>query len=126
MEDAHAVCAFLGCGMDTVVTLSGSVCIQSYEYKPNCMVVVDWNDEGPHYAKVKVILVFENKVNFVLHPWHTMHYNRHLHAYSVAESQSECVIKQPQELKVCRPFHVTKCHGKDDQSWYIVAPFNII
>ena len=128
LDEAVDVCASLGCNMEDVVTLSGSVCIQTYEYKPNCMVLVDWDDDGPQYAKVNHIMEIHNSIYFVLHMWQTRYYNRHLHAYAVLESKElKCIIiKRPQDLRASRPFHVTKCHNKDDLSWYIITPFNIV
>ena len=126
IDEADAICAFLDCEEDHTVTLSGSICVQSYDFKPNYMVLNEWHDDGPHFAQVMHIMVNENKVYFVLRPWETSYYNRHRHAYAVEDSDGGVLFKQPEELLVCRPFHVTKCYEKEDNSWYIVTTFNLV
>jgi hypothetical protein len=125
LDEVNDVCSFLGCGKDAQVILSGSVSIQTYTYKPNCMILVDWTAKEPQFSQVKHIIIVESSIYFVLRSWHTKYYNRHRHSYAVEESES-VFIKQPKELLVCRPFHATKCSGKDDSSWYIITPFNLV
>ena len=126
MEDAEDICAALNCPADSILIMAESVNIHSYVFKPECMVLTDWSEEGPHFAKLEHIIVLANKMYFVLRPWQTTHYVRHIHAHAVRSVDGPICIKEPQDLLICRPFHVTKCFGGNDQCWYIVAPFNLI
>ena len=107
LDEVNEVCSFLGCGKDAEVILSGSVSIQTYTFKPNCMILVDWNDEGPQFSQVKHIMIIESNIYFVLRSWQTKYYNRHRHTYALEESAESISIKEPQEFLLCKPLHVT-------------------
>ncbi|XP_071786527.1 uncharacterized protein [Asterias amurensis] len=125
LEGAQEMCLTLGCTQDDTVTMSESIRIQSYEFKPNCMIISDWDDKGPQFAQVKHIVINDRDVYFVACLWETSFYNRQKHAYAVTECKTHIII-QPQDLFLCRPLHVTKCYSKTDLCWYIVAPVNIV
>ena len=126
LDEAEEVCSVLGCTLDDTVTMSGSVCIQSYEFKPNCMVISEWDDEGPQFAQLKHIMIVGSNLYFLANLWEISFYNRHRHAYAVTESNGHIIIKQPQDLFLSRPLHITKCHSKTDLFWYIMTPINIV
>lgn len=126
MEDAGDICAALNCPADSILIMAESVNIHSYVFKPECMVLTDWSEDGPHFSKLEHIILLASKMYFVLRPWLTTHHVRHMHAHAVQSVDGPIHVKEPHDLLICRPFHVTKCFGGLDLCWYIVAPFNLI
>lgn len=58
------------------------------------MVLTEWTDDGPRYAEVKHILVWERKVYMIMKHWTATHFNRHRHAYVVEQSGDLLEYKQ--------------------------------
>ena len=125
IDEAHDLSSMLKCGLDDTVIVVGSVRIQMYGFKPKCMLLSNWEENGPQFAQLKRIVLVQDVLYFIAHLWETIFYDRHKHAYAVQESK-QVLIKQPQNLCLCRPLHITKTYSKTDQFWYIIVPFNIV
>ena len=117
---------FFGCEANTVIILAESLEIQSYVFKPNSLVLNNWDENGPQFSRLANIIILENEAYFLVQPWETMYFNRHYHAYAVAECNEPTQIIRPSDLFTCRPFHATKCHNRQDQKWYVTTAFNIL
>ena len=89
------------------------------------MLLSNWDENGPHFAQLKRIVLVEDNLYFIANLWETILYDRHKHAYAVQESK-QVLVKQPQNLCLCRPLHVTKTYSMTDHFWYIIVPFNIL
>ncbi|XP_066594928.1 uncharacterized protein [Prorops nasuta] len=69
--------------------------IYGTKYQPDMALIVDTNDILLTFAKIKYVLVTEDReIYFIVLNMSTISFNNHLHAYEVVESTSWEVIKQ--------------------------------
>ena len=126
IDDSGRLSSELQCSLNESVLVASSVRIQMYDFKPQCMLLLDWHDEnGPQFAYLKHIIAHGDKLYFVSALWKSVFYDRHKHAYAVKES-GEIQISQPQDLCLLRPLHITKSYETNDPFWYIIVPYQIV
>jgi hypothetical protein len=96
--------------------ISHTSCVEvcGTEYRNNMVIVLDVGDE-PLFAKIdKCLIVFDDHVYFVCQELLVVHYDYHMHAYSVKQGAKVCVVNH-RALKHYKPLSIHKLFDKDSE-----------
>ena len=125
-EEAQHICATLDCSQDEFIHVADKLTVHSYEFKLGCLVLTEWDENGPVCAQLKNIIIHKAVALFVLLVYETEYYNRHLQAYAVSECVGRIKIMEPLDLLVPRPLHMVRSLDVNDKFNYIITPFQIV
>ena len=77
LQNDAEVCNTLGCTVDTEIALCGIVEINTYKFRPSCMVMTKWNAEMPTFGRIDLIVGYKCEIYFLVQPWSIHYYDQH-------------------------------------------------
>lgn len=127
LDHADIISNLVGCPLDTELIVCKTVIVNGYMYRCNVMILIDWKDDLPVFAKVVQIVSHESELHLILQPWDTLYFDDHYQAYAVKEKRTnEFQVMRPDGITEHRPFHTCQNYERSDHSWYIVTRYNMV
>lgn len=125
LEHADKICTALHCPLYSDVTVASAVQMNGYILRPHSSVLLSWNEDLPKFGEIGQIIIVDGTIYFAIHPWTTLYFDRHFHAYAVQVISDTIELVQYHELNHHRPVHAVKSYDEDDQMYYIVLRFQL-
>ena len=125
LQNDEVLCELLECSPETDIVLCGVVDIHGYTYRPNVMLMCDWN-ELPSFAAIEYILLMRSQLYFIVQPWKTHYFDAHYQAYIVTNDTTQSFeLQRHEDLCDHRPVHVVQSYARADNRWYIPIRFEL-